>query len=105
MSNQKAFRVLFTQQNEVYEVYTRHVYQSSMLGFIELEEFVFGSRSKILVDPSEDKLKSTFGNVKRSFIPINAVIRIDEVDQEGQAKISQASSGKITHFPLTPQSR
>ena len=79
------YKVIFQNQNEIYEVYARHVYQSDMYGFIEIEEFVFGERSKLLVDPSEEKLKNEFAEVSRSYIPIHSLIRIDEVEKEGVA--------------------
>jgi hypothetical protein len=74
-----------------------------MWGFIEIEEMVFGERSQIVVDPSEEKLKTEFAGVKRSYIPLQAIIRIDEVEKEGAAKISDtAPSGgaKISQFPF-----
>jgi hypothetical protein len=37
--------------------------------------------------------------VKRSFIPIQAVIRIDEVEKSGVSKIS--SGDNITPFPVS----
>jgi hypothetical protein len=56
-----------------------------------------------LVDPGEEKLKNEFSGVKRSYIPLQAIIRIDEVEKEGAARISDASSAKISPFPVTPQ--
>ena len=70
-----------------------------MYGFIEIEEFLFDERSKVVVDPSEEKLKSEFTGVRRSFIPMQAIIRIDEVEKTGVAKIS--SGDKITPFPVS----
>jgi hypothetical protein len=99
-SNERMYRVQFVNQDQVYELYARHVCQSEMWGFIEVEAFVFGSRSELLVDPGEEKLKSQFGDVKRSFIPMQAIIRIDEVKQEGVPRISEAR-GSITAFPLS----
>lgn len=99
-SDERMYRVQFINQDQVYELYARHVYQSEMWGFIEVEGFVFGSRSEVLVDPGEEKLKKQFGDVKRSFIPMQAIIRIDEVKQEGVPRISEAR-GSITAFPLT----
>ena len=95
------YKVIFQNQNEVYEVYARHVYQSDMYGFIEIEEFVFGERSKMIVDPSEEKLKNEFCNVTRSYIPMHALIRIDEVEKEGNAKIheTEGSGGQVVGFP------
>jgi hypothetical protein len=101
MANQSVYKVIFHNNNQVFEVFARQIYQSDMWGFIEVEEFVFGERSQILVDPSEEKLKSEFSGVTRSYIPLQAIIRIDEVDKEGAAKISEvvSSDGNISRFP------
>ncbi len=97
----RVYRVIFVNQDQVFEIYARHVYQSDMWGFLEVEEFVFGNRSELVIDPSEEKLKNQFNGVKRSYIPNHAIIRIDEVEQEGTAKITEAK-GVITAFPTTP---
>jgi len=74
-----------------------------MWGFVEIEEMLFGERSAILVDPGEEKLKSEFSGVKRSYIPMQSIIRIDEVDKQGSAKVSEGGgSGKIANFPIAP---
>lgn len=90
------YKVIFHNQNEVYEVYARHVYQSDMYGFVEIEEFVFGERSKLLVDPSEEKLKNEFSSVSRSYIPMHSLIRIDEVEKEGVPKITEPKGENVT---------
>ncbi|HBM82259.1 MAG TPA: DUF1820 domain-containing protein [Halieaceae bacterium] len=103
MANQPVYKVIFHNANQVFEVFARQIYQSDMWGFIEIEEFVFGERSQILVDPSEEKLKHEFSGVKRSYIPLQAIIRIDEVDKEGTGKISEAAPGSrsnVTAFPV-----
>ena len=102
MTNQPVYKVIFHNGNQVFEVYARQIYQSDMWGFIEVEEFVFGERSQILVDPSEEKLKSEFKGVKRSYIPLQAIIRIDEVDKEGSGKVSDTASaaGNVASFPF-----
>ena len=46
MSNETIFRVSFVSQGEVYEIYARNVSQGGLFGFIEIEELVFGERSK-----------------------------------------------------------
>jgi hypothetical protein len=99
---QPIYKVIFRQEGNIYEVYARQIFQSDMWGFIEIEEFLFGERSQILVDPSEERLKNEFGGVKRSYIPMHSVIRIDEVEKEGSAKISDAASGdtNISAFPM-----
>ena len=96
MSSEPIYKVIFTNQNEVYEIYARHVYQSDMYGFIEIEELLFGERSSLLVDPSEEKLKNEFATVTRSYIPIHSLIRIDEVEKEGVAKVSESKGENVT---------
>lgn len=96
---QPIYRVIFLNQGSVYEMYAKQIYQSELYGFIEVEEFIFGERSQVLVDPSEEKLKAEFDGVLRSFVPVGAIIRIDEVKQEGVAKMLSASD-KVTPFPI-----
>lgn len=101
MPAQPVYKVIFQNGSQVFEVFARAIYQSDMWGFIEVEEFVFGERSQILVDPSEEKLKSEFGGVTRSYIPLQSIIRIDEVDKEGAARVSDVKpGGNIASFPL-----
>ncbi|MCO6411752.1 MAG: DUF1820 family protein [Thiogranum sp.] len=98
MTGKAIYRIVFLNQGSVYEIFAGKVEQSPMYAFIEVEDIIFGERSKVLVDPSEEKLKHEFSGVRRTHIPIQAVIRIDEVEQAGPGKIT--SSGNVTPFPL-----
>ncbi len=93
------YKVTFLNQGKVYEVFVKQVYQSDLYGFIEIEDYVFNERSQLLVDPSEERLKSEFTDVRRSFIPLQAVIRIDEVEKTGVSKIS--SGDNVSPFPIS----
>lgn len=95
------YRILFHQQSEVWELYARELYQSDLWGFIEVGDFVFADRSKVVVDPTADKLRHAFEGVQRSFIPLNMVLRIDEVEREGTPRAVR-STGKIAPFPMPP---
>lgn len=97
--NRQIYRVIFLNQGQIYEIYAGQIYTSDLYGFIEVEEFLFGERAQVVVDPSEEKLKNQFAGVQRSFIPMHAVIRIDEVEKEGVGKITEAGSN-VTAFPL-----
>jgi len=61
---------------------------------------LFGERSQLLVDPSEEKLKGEFAGVKRSYIPMQSIIRIDEVEKEGAVKVSEAKGNSVATFPI-----
>jgi len=101
MNTSPIYKVIFYNQNQVYEVYARAIYQSEMYGFIEIEEFIFGERTQLVVDPGEEKLKSEFAGVKRSYIPMHSIVRIDEVEKEGSIKVTELKSGeKVAHFPF-----
>ena len=77
------YKVIFYNQGQIFEIFARQIYQSDLYGFIEIEELVFGERSGMLVDPSEEKLKAEFDGVKRSYLPLHSIVRIDEVANEG----------------------
>jgi len=99
------YRVSFVNQGKVYEIYVRDIAQGNLHGFIEVSEFVFGETSTVLVDPSEEKLKHEFESVKRSYIPMHAVIRIDEVAVQGTAKIlslGKTRASQNTMYSNTP---
>jgi hypothetical protein len=101
MSNTPIYKIIFYNQGEIFEIYARQIYQSDLYGFIEIEELVFGERSQMLVDPSEEKLKAEFEGVNRSYLPMHSVVRIDEVAKEGVGKISEAKNGgNVSAFPL-----
>jgi len=87
-------------QGRVYEIYARSIGHGSLFGFVEIEELVFGNRSSVVVDPSEEKIKTEFEGVKRTYLPMHAVMRIDEVDKEGTSKISKLEHGNVTQFPV-----
>ncbi len=100
--NTTLYRVFFHSQDKVYEIYARQLFESDMIGFIEVEELIFGSTGGTIVNPGEEKLKNEFSGVKRSYIPLHTIIRIDEVEREGVGKVSQGSGdmGKLSLLPL-----
>ena len=100
MAARQIYKVIFMNQGQVYEIYARSISQGGLFGFIEVEEIVFGERSSVVVDPSEEKLKSEFENVKRTYLPMHAIIRIDEVDKQGVSKISSVDGDNVSPFPM-----
>ncbi len=103
------YKVIFTNQGQVYEIYAAQVSQGEMFGFIEVEQLLFGERSQLIVDSSEERLKTEFAGVKRVFIPMHAVVRIDEVEKRGAARISASEGGatvvKAFPVPAAPPSK
>ncbi len=98
-SKKPTFRIQFHNNNKIYELYAHEVSQSQMAGFIEIGEIIFGEQSKLLIDPAEEKLKHEFANVKNTYIPHFAVIRIDEVESSGKNRILDSEGASVTHLP------
>ena len=86
------YRILFNSQGKGYEIYARSVTQAEMYGFIAIEGVLFGEKSSLLLDPSEESLKNEFQDVKRLLIPFHQIARIDEVAKEGRGKVVSLST-------------
>lgn len=93
------FRIQFHNNNRIYELYAREVSQSQMAGFVEVGQIIFGEQSKLLIDPTEEKLKLEFANVKHTYIPLHSIIRIDEVEHSGKNRILDSDGSGVTNFP------
>ncbi len=100
MEKKPLYRVVFINNGKTYEVYAKSVNQGYLYGFVEIEGLLFGERSGLVVDPGEEKLKAEFEGVSRTNIPMHAIIRIDEVEKQGTAKISEARGDVVTAFPF-----
>ena len=106
MSENQIFKVIFNNQGKIYEIYARNVDHGIMFGFIEVEELIFGEKTSVVVDPTEENLKTEFEGVKRTYIPMHSIIRIDEVEKEGAAKITEGSENgaNVMPFPVYTKS-
>ena len=102
--NSVIYRVHFTQHGEVYEVFASSVSQGGLFGFVEVEEILFGERSQVVVDPTEERLKHEFEGVRRTYLPLHSILRIDEVEKAGSGSIREAkddsSTPTVRAFPL-----
>lgn len=97
----RAYRVMFVNEGRVYEVYARRVSHGAMFGFVEVEGLLFGEKSTVVVDPSEERLQTEFAGVERTYVPMHSVIRIDEVEKKGTSKIHaiDEKQSKIHQLP------
>lgn len=104
MAKKRLYRVQFLNQGKVYEIYAKRVGQSDLFGFIEVEGLVFGEKSSVVIDPSEERLKSEFDGVPVTHVPMHATVRIDEVDKQGPAKIValDGKSENVVQYPFNP---
>jgi hypothetical protein len=95
------YRVVFTQEDKIYEVYAQSLSEESLMGFIEIEEFVLDAESTSPTQEStEDYLKSEFAGVKRSYIPMHMILRIDEMEVQGvKVEKNPSNQDNIHQFP------
>jgi len=100
MAASHIFKVLFVNQGKIYEVYARKVGHGGIFGFVEIEELVFGERSTVVVDPGEEKIKAEFEGVKRTYLPLHSILRIDQVRKQGVSKISAYEGSNVAQFPV-----
>ena len=105
----RVYKIIFYNEGKLYEIYAQSIFQGSLYGFVEVEQLLFGEKTSVVVDPSEERLQAEFSGVQRTYIPMHAVVRIDEVEKEGAAKITvpETKSGNVTAFPTpiyTPSS-
>jgi hypothetical protein len=102
MATQHIFRIVFANQGKVYEIYASKVSHGGLFGFLEVEDLVFGERSGVVVDPTEERIRSEFSGVKRTYLPLHSVIRVDEVKKQGVSKITALEGGSnVAQFPTS----
>ena len=100
MSAKQIYKVIFMNQGQVYEIYARSVSHGALFGFVEVAELTFDERSSVVVDPGQEKIKSEFAGVKRTYLPMHSILRVDEVDKQGTSKVSKIEGGNVTQFPI-----
>jgi len=101
MTQKTIYRIFFSSQGKGYEIYARSVTQAEVYGFIAVEGLLFGEKSALLHDPSEESLKNEFQDVKRLLIPFHHIGRIEEVEKEGRGKIVSLSDSASPAFSPT----
>lgn len=101
------YKVTFLNHGKVYELYARHAASSSLWGFIEIGELEFDVRDGVLVDPTEERLRDEFGNTRVLHLPMQSIVRIEQVEKKGQSAIRDAATGEtvVTQFPLPVKPR
>jgi hypothetical protein len=106
MADKKLYKIVFLNNGKVYELYSEGVASSGLWGFVEVSGLVFESSDGLVVDPTEEKMRQEFEHASVLHLPIQSVLRVEEVKQRGQCLIRDRESGeKVTPFPVTPPNR
>ena len=106
MAKKPLFKVIFINHGKVYELFSQRVGSSSLWGFIEVADLVFEAGEGLVVDPTEEKMRQEFGGARVLHLPIQAVLRVEEVEKRGKCLIRDRETGEnVTPFPLSPPTR
>jgi hypothetical protein len=106
MAEKPLYKIIFLNHGKVYELYSKGVTSSGLFGFIEVSNLVFEAGDGLVVDPTEEKLRQEFEDAKVLHLPIQSVLRVEEVEKRGKCIIRDRKSGeKVTPFPISPPSR
>ena len=106
MADKPLYKIIFLNQGKVYELYGEGVTSSGLWGFIEVSDLVFETGEGLVVDPTEEKMRLEFESAKVLHLPIQSVLRVEEVEKRGQCLIRDRESGeKVTPFPISPSKR
>lgn len=106
MAEKRLYKIIFLNQGKVYELFSRGVSSSGLWGFIEVSDLVFDSGEGLVVDPTEERMRQEFADARVLHLPIQTVLRVEEVEKRGQCLIRDRESGeKVTPFPISPPGR
>ena len=100
------YKVIFFNHGKVYELFSQSVGTSGLWGFVEVADLVFETGEGLVVDPTEEKMRQEFAGARVLHLPMQSIVRIEEVEERGKCLIRDRESGeKVTPFPIAPPSR
>lgn len=101
------YKVTFLNHGKVYELYARRVSSGALWGFTEVADLVFDVNTGVVVDPTEERLRDEFGDTRVLHLPMQSIVRVEEVEKKGQSAIRDAATGEavVTPFPMPAKPR
>lgn len=96
------YKITFLNHGKIYVLYARSVNSGNLWGFTDVAGLVFDVHEGLVVDPTEERLRDEFGDTKVLHLPMQSIIRIEEVEKKGQSAIRDAASGEnvVSPFPM-----
>jgi len=84
----KLYKIIFIDEDKkIQTIHSSMLNPSSFLGLVEISDIVFLDKSEIIISPDDGDLKAKFKNVERSYIPLNSIVRIDEITLEKETPV------------------
>ncbi len=76
-SEKPIYRILYVEQEEVKEVYAQYISEETLVGFIEADTLLNHNARKSAIPTNQ---------VRRCYIPLHNILRIDEIIAEKAVK-------------------
>jgi len=106
MADKRLYKIIFLNGGKVYELFSKGVTSSGLWGFLEVSGLVFDTSDGLVIDPTEEKMREEFKGARVLHLPIQSILRVEEVEERGQCRIRDRESGeKVTQFPVQPHGR
>ena len=101
------YKVTFHNAGRIYELYARKVASGALWGFTEVSDLVFDVHEGMVIDPTEERLRDEFAGTRVLHLPMQSIVRIEEVERKGQSAIRDAATGEkvVTPFPMPGKPR
>jgi len=100
MAGKKLYKITFFNAGKIYELYARQVNSGALWGFTEISELAFDVNEGLVVDPTEERLRDEFAHTTALHLPMQSIVRIEEVDRKGQLAIRDAATGEKVVMPF-----
>ncbi|MFO8064190.1 MAG: DUF1820 family protein [Spirochaetota bacterium] len=65
--------------------------------FVSITELVFPEQNNLIIDPSEDEVRKTFGEADHLMIPFQTVTLIEELKEEAQSPKQKVRNFTVVH--------
>jgi hypothetical protein len=108
MRSKKLYKVTFLSEGKTLELYAHQVASSALWGFTEVGDIVFDAQGEgLLIDPTEEKLREQFQNTRVLHLPMQCIVRVEEVEKRAPLAIRDAATGErvVMPFPVAPPQR
>lgn len=80
------YRIIFTQLETLQEIYAQYLSEETLMGFIEADTLLEFDSAQRIINPKE---------VRRCYIPLHNIVRIDEVSVHNSNEVRD----NISHLP------
>jgi hypothetical protein len=101
------YKITFLNHGQVYVLYAKRVSSGNLWGFTEVADLVFDVHAGLVVDPTEERLRDEFGDTRVLHLPMQCIVRIEEVEKKGPSAIRDAANGEnvVAAFPIPAKPR